>query len=1030
MSYQKTILLDCNRRNSTELQTKSIPKNPSLFTNRIGDGISLDIGDQVSVHSAYVSSIGAGGEVIEFTGKQTGLQYTLEETNEIGTNACLTLIEGFEELNTSNIIKTFEIKDNEANFEILFYKNLNGERYYNLPRRFDKPIDETGSSATYNKQWTAYNTSVNGATIENNTTFNNNGSNANRYDLFEILNLNDYRYTLQNLPATSLFTYNNDNSRAVIFTREGIRYNSSNISASDTGQIGGNASYIPPYCSKYIPFKKIINFKTDIGFDSPSNIATTLTSQLNKLEKTKKIKANINFFSDIGFLNELNKKNTTSLSITQTTPTFQTFLSGTPYTVSKKCFESYTNSSNASATNLNSLDYYNGHTNIGVLRPDLFLNGRDLHGEYASNSASYITNGRGYFELKIGISASLSASDSEIEKLNTSRVGLIVTNRKWDEDINASQITGINMINKFKKLFESQLLYPELFDFENNASITNKYKSVLPPAEYDISVSNTRFLHMNTALYDQPDLIQHLAGEESPEDKLGDDNLVSYYKSYGGSGQQDNWDLRSAPLFLYYDENKKDIYNDDLFDWNKREDSYNKLCYGFCKRYRAEDGIDYIALTTENIGGIPEAKNASYGFYNTLNAVSTSNTLKKILPEGTYSASNVRSKKFGWDFHANAYSNRFINLYTGTFRNQAFPNGSDTQIEAQLILKSVPANTIPYTYCGAYQPLLNFDSISNRFNFSYLYSPEYLQSQFNAGQIVTQGSASIVVPFSEQVGQEVYKINKVLSKNTFCPDMIPYVETVDINRELQTTTPPNTNLNPFEIFDSQSGIFMSNFGINERMWESSLWKILGFDYNQFNNNNVNLQNRIQTVQNVNTTFITTNAEVKSSQIVEYYVTPYGNTTFEPIIPLPFFVRSGSGTDTIQILPNINIKSESAKILAKNLPIKSSRPYYLIKSDIVPNQEYIGIKNGVNLPVVAVVNKVNGYSDSFTLENSQVSFTITRPTVINNITTAITDPDGTSATVDDSSGVIYKIIKNINADLNIAETILQEQKKKK
>ncbi len=105
-SYQKTILLDCNRKNSLEYDASVLSDSKSIFTNRLGDGLKLNAGDQVSVQSAYVSSIGAGGEVIEFTGKNTGLKYTLQETQINGSgNACNT-IEGFEETFTQNVSKT------------------------------------------------------------------------------------------------------------------------------------------------------------------------------------------------------------------------------------------------------------------------------------------------------------------------------------------------------------------------------------------------------------------------------------------------------------------------------------------------------------------------------------------------------------------------------------------------------------------------------------------------------------------------------------------------------------------------------------------------------------------------------------------------------------------------------------------------------------------------------------------------------------------------------------------------------------
>jgi hypothetical protein len=1030
--YQKTILLDCNRKNSLEYEANVNTESKAVFTNRVGDGLKLNIGDEVSIHSAYVSSIGAGGEVIEFTGKNTGLKYELSETLINGSgNACNT-IEGFEQTFTENVSRTFEVKDNEANIEINFYKNLNGEQYFNLPRRFDKITSETDTN-NY-ECWTNENISGTGATVEKNLTYTNEGlgsSNGNRYDLLEILCTADYAYNNQ-ISDNSKFLYKNDNSKALIFVRDGIKYYDP-TSASNALQL--NTSYVPPWTHKYIEYKQILNFKTDIGFDSPSNIATDLTQTLQIREPAKKIALNLKYPTLIDGVNfqELNSLNKTPLTLINESSTFKTFQSGSPYLCSKTNFEFFTSSDSASLSKEESLDYYNGFQSIGVLRPELFINGRDLHAEY-SNTSGVTTRAQGFFETKIPISASLSSTDNEITTLNTSHVGLIVTNLKWNADPDNPDFSGDTMLRRFKKLFESQKLYPELFDFSNNASITTKYSAehLGSAPSYELNASNARILHGNTAIFNQPDAVFVGENERTPNNVLGDDNMVVYYGSLGFS-QPEGWDMRSAPVFIYYDESRKDKFNGDLFEWDHREDSYNKLCYGFAKKYRHTDDEDYIALTTERLGGIPEALNASYGFYNTLNDNNGSNTYRRMLQTG-FNTSMVRSFRFGWDFHANAYGNRFINLYNGQLSTFAFENGCNTKVKARLIEDeySVNANIVPLTYVGAQAPLINFEDADNRFSFSDLYTPEYVQGQFDAGEIVGIRKNASLIPLATSVGKEVYKINKVLSKFTFCPDMIPYIEVMNINSEnSQTVNPPNTNLSLYEIFDSHSGITLSNFGINKAQWESSLWKILGFEYNQFNENTNNFQKRIQTTNLPNTTLVTTNAEISAGEIEEYYINAYGGQAFSPILPTSYYVPSDfvDGLNFIPIYPTIDVESISSKITATNLPIKSTRPYYLIKSDILPDQEYIGVRNGVNLPVCAVVNKVNGYSDAYTLESSQISFTVTKPTVLNTIKTIIADPDGTEATVDDSSGVIYKIVKNIDADLNVAQTVLQQNQKK-
>ena len=59
-----------------------------------------------------------------------------------------------------------------------------------------------------------------------------------------------------------------------------------------------------------------------------------------------------------------------------------------------------------------------------------------------------------------------------------------------------------------------------------------------------------------------------------------------------------------------------------------------------------------------------------------------------------------------------------------------------------------------------------------------------------------------------------------------------------------------------------------------------------------------------------------------------------------------------------------------------------------------------------------------------------SFTITKETMLSDITTSIHDPDGTFAVINDNSGVIYKIERQRPAPPQIIQEILKEEKKKK
>ena len=61
----------------------------------------------------------------------------------------------------------------------------------------------------------------------------------------------------------------------------------------------------------------------------------------------------------------------------------------------------------------------------------------------------------------------------------------------------------------------------------------------------------------------------------------------------------------------------------------------------------------------------------------------------------------------------------------------------------------------------------------------------------------------------------------------------------------------------------------------------------------------------------------------------------------------------------------------------------------------------------------------------------MAFTITNPITITDITTAICEPNGRFAKVNENSAVIYKITKSKNtSQFNIVQQILQEQIAKK
>ena len=86
--YTQTILIDANRLNSEEFNGSSLAEggDNAVFTNKVSSGITLDVGDQVSIHEGFISERGAGGSVIEFKGQPLGGLKTIEYTNSVSTS--------------------------------------------------------------------------------------------------------------------------------------------------------------------------------------------------------------------------------------------------------------------------------------------------------------------------------------------------------------------------------------------------------------------------------------------------------------------------------------------------------------------------------------------------------------------------------------------------------------------------------------------------------------------------------------------------------------------------------------------------------------------------------------------------------------------------------------------------------------------------------------------------------------------------------------------------------------------------------
>ena len=145
--YTDTILLEANRKSSAEYIAGN-NESKSSWTNDLGSGVKLDIGDTISVHSAYISEIGNEDSTIEIKGRKAknnlgeAQQYTSTNVSLVKTEGELsngTIPEAKTskgnyswEYTSTDVINT--IQDNEINLTHSYYKCAQGDNYFTLPR--------------------------------------------------------------------------------------------------------------------------------------------------------------------------------------------------------------------------------------------------------------------------------------------------------------------------------------------------------------------------------------------------------------------------------------------------------------------------------------------------------------------------------------------------------------------------------------------------------------------------------------------------------------------------------------------------------------------------------------------------------------------------------------------------------------------------------------------------------------------------------------------------------------------------------
>ena len=537
---------------------------------------------------------------------------------------------------------------------------------------------------------------------------------------------------------------------------------------------------------------------------------------------------------------------------------------------------------------------------------------------------------------------------------------------------------------------------------------------------------------------------------------------------YTDSGQVATYNHEAGAVFFDYNPARKDILEDEGV--SEGSDVYNSLTYGFARKY-VNNKKEYIGFSVEKYqnGTLPETwfdgssqiNERCIGFDRHFNAYGTCAILLTngyaSLWGAPYSASGIdyNNESRSWGnptTHMNNGSNTPYPQLPSIYKvvtNQPTWDGwflhnstGDTARYGPNPDAPSYARLFNEIYCGANQPVLSFSGDSSRFSFQNLHTGELKGT--NAEEI--EGSTDVA-----GANSICYKLNKRLSRLNYSPNFIPYnnvfkiYSASDYSASLTVAEKDNA-ITPYTIMDAQSGIFIEDYGCDEKNWSQSLWELLGFTYSQFHN----VGSRLQRFNNtgLKTSTPTTNALIKTEDLQTFpKLGTSGLSVYNTLeVNYPswrYDSVNGSGATHwnnksslyyeafpgFQTYPAVTeIGATSTSIIADNLPRKMLSPVYLIKTDLL-NPVYMGGREGTSsLPIIAVVDKSAAYGDFFNGAKDSTVFTNTIPRTIQNIRTSIVEADGSESRVDEDSVVIYQITKQIQSNATVIQNMLNPPKK--
>ena len=1064
--YVDTKLINCNRLASIESRTGN-NSNPAVFTNPLNETIRLDVGDKVSIERAFVNEVGAGNsQTIEFKGQSRGtnkvatytdIQYNEKYYKKTNTYDPKYRLGYYRSITTTEVEDdTVDLRDNLAPLVFgYFITNNEYPNYVQQPRRYTSNLFVRGSVLRNTpRTFTDRDSQTDGLPF---TRFTINKECVCFADYRKREDANDVVYYKQKV----------DNTRYTLFIKDKIAYS---VGAThDKDQFPKNNHNGIFSEARYYRVRDKLDIKVNKGFNTPSAVADQITQQLTET-KNEDI---FEILDGDSFVRPLTK--------TIETNTFKPINAQNVYNFSKDAYDDYVaqSLSPADPVTQGAVDYIATFGYIGVKRPEIFEAGRKMHYEINESPNQPHIYGAGGIVISIPSEADFGFSTIGDRPVPTAQT----TNE--DTTFYLGILYNETTLGLIRDLFDAQALYPELWDgLENTVAYSDAAVDTLERP----SIDNSRFLHMNK--------YSTKASASPRNEAFGDDAFTQRVSPNDVEMSTQpvffKYDDSKRDKFIR-GEDYTSIEQDGLmygFAYPVRITQHDPDGSNARAIYIIGITNGGVAGTPRNLfsenttppdaayRSIEQGRLIGFDFHST--AYSTA----IITPYSGYGSTDIGVRaavndgtgadQTTWDYPTQINWIRS----TGTSTNMTDLN---------------PYMTM--SYIGANNPAIEYNGVTNRFELKRFHTGNNIGNKNTAdNKSAAVNSKSLCPPkrtterlitpavANQEAGNTVYKINPRPPQFGYSPTFKPYTRynqayrtqpypetATDLLANFATTGPNtikydgfNVNIEPYKIFDSHGGIYIEDWGFDEDNWEDNLWDILGFDYSAVNakatSNNV-LTKRIDNENSDSLYRPTTNAEVVQTDTKNYVTNQFGAVMYYNSLPYPTcvpnflaantgarteFIYAGGNADNayafnpanaqpLELWNEVAVLTQSTTITATDLQKSVLRPYYTIRSDILEGATAIGGNpTGANLPIISIVDKYSAASDYFLGNPSDIQFTVTKPTMIADITTSIHDSDGEYANVDKTSSVIYKIQKVRRTPVGLIEEILggEEKEKKK